>query len=41
MQRGHRGDIMRQRILGILVFLGILGVINLLSYLLDWGFWLY
>ena len=32
---------MGQRILGIVVFLGILGVINLLSYLLDWGFWLY
>jgi hypothetical protein len=32
---------MGQRIIGIVIFLAILGVINLLSYLLDWGFWLY
>ncbi len=25
----------------ILVFVGILGLVNLLSYLLHWGFWVY
>ena len=32
---------MGNRIIGIVVFLAILGVVNLLSYLLDWPFWIY
>jgi hypothetical protein len=42
-RRGTRGreTTMGNRVLGILVFVGILVVVNVLSYLLDWGFWLY
>ena len=32
---------MGRRFVGILGFLVILGVINLLSWLFNWGFWLY
>jgi len=32
---------MSSKIVGIVVFVGILGVVNLLSYLFDWPFWLY
>ena len=28
-------------IAGIIGFVVILGLVNLLSYLFDWGFWLY
>jgi len=32
---------MNNKIVGIVVFVAALGVVNLLSYLLDWNFWLY
>jgi hypothetical protein len=32
---------MNNRVIGIVVFVAVLGVVNLLSYLFDWSFWLY
>jgi hypothetical protein len=32
---------MSKKILGWVVFLGLIGLINLLSYVFHWGFWLY
>lgn len=29
------------RFMGIIGFIVVLGVVNLLSYLFNWGFWLY
>ncbi len=32
---------MGNKLVGIVILLAILGIVNLLSYLFHWGFWLY
>ena len=36
MAQGGNSTVVR-----ILVFIGVLGLVNLLSYALHWGFWVY
>ena len=38
---GVRMDKGNSRVMGTVIFVGALVVVNILSYVLHWGFWLY